>query len=267
MQVTEPYSAGIIQPDIIIADSLDDVEKNLKRTLELIDYLVQFGHLEFPVKLIVAPEFFLQGWHLTEVTPSPAGIAKCMESFAIKIPGKETEKIGERCKKYNCYFVGAAISVDDHWNDRFFNIGFVINPEGKVILRYFKHNTITNQVCCSMAPHDMWDEWTKFYGDKLQDFFPLSDTPIGKIGVCQCYDRTFPEVARAFAIPSISDSASTGVYKIFSASPNNRDHNSFFISTYHFYLFSILTFLLSDELHCQFHHKEYHHHFYSTILF
>ena len=36
-----------------------------------------------------------------------------VRDIAITIPGDETDKLGDKAKKYNCYICGAALAVDN----------------------------------------------------------------------------------------------------------------------------------------------------------
>ena len=48
--------------------------------------------------------------------------------------------------------------------DRFFNVGFVIEPEdGTVILRHHKLVPLL-PVEHSVTPHNVWDRWIELYG-------------------------------------------------------------------------------------------------------
>jgi len=147
------------------------------------------------VKLLVFPEFFLQGWLMFQIPHSVY-----VRDICITIPGEETDKLGEKAKEYSCYICGAALVVEPEWPDRFFNVAFIIGPDGKVIHRYHKLNTTNNTIETSMCPHDMYDAFVQKYGDSLDAFFPVTDTEIGKLGTFICYDGCFPEVARGLAM-------------------------------------------------------------------
>nr|MDG6908557.1 hydrolase [Nitrososphaerota archaeon] len=52
----------------------------------------------------------------------------------------------------------------------------------------------------SCTPHDVYDEWTKVFGGKIDAFFPVAKTEIGNLATTCCMDGSFPEVARGFAL-------------------------------------------------------------------
>ena len=65
--------------------------------------------------------------------------------------------------------------------DRFFNVGFAIDPSGEIVLKHYKLTTLY-PVEHSMTPHDVWDQWIELYGLTLDAFFPVADTEIGRLG-------------------------------------------------------------------------------------
>lgn len=194
------YSVALVQSVIRVASTPEDVEKNLRRTEYLVDVAVAVGRAEFPVRLVVAPETFLTSVHVSETCPAPGDIQWYIDNLAIDIPGPVTERVGAKCKEHGIYFCGTAYAREPHWPDRLFNTGFIIGPSGNVVLTYPKINTSNHLLAIACSPHDMYDEWTKVYGARLEDFFPVVDTDIGKLGVSICYDRVFPEVGRAYGV-------------------------------------------------------------------
>ena len=56
----EKYTGMVIQPAVTVAKTREDIRKNLDRVCNLIDFGVGY-FWERPVRLIVLPEYFLQG--------------------------------------------------------------------------------------------------------------------------------------------------------------------------------------------------------------
>ncbi len=54
------YTALVIQPHVIVAEDRSTIQKNLERVCNLIDFGVGYTW-ELPTRLIVLPEYFLQG--------------------------------------------------------------------------------------------------------------------------------------------------------------------------------------------------------------
>jgi hypothetical protein len=58
---------------------------------------------------------------------------------------------------------------------RFFDVGFILSPEGEVILRHHKVVPLL-PVEHSVTPHNVWDRWIELYGRNLDAFYPVADT-------------------------------------------------------------------------------------------
>ena len=83
--------------------------------------------------------------------------------------------------------------------DRYFNVGFIINPRGKVILKHYKVSPLF-PVEHSVCPHDVYDWWVEKYGRTLDAFWPVVDTEIGRLGIMMANEGSYPENARALAL-------------------------------------------------------------------
>lgn len=83
-------------------------------------------------------------------------------------------------------------------DDRFFNMLFVIGPNGKIV-----HKAAKNHLWCrerSTTPHDVYDRWVEVFGEGLDAFYPVLKTKdIGNIGTICCSDGEYPEAIRALA--------------------------------------------------------------------
>ena len=87
----------------------------------------------------------------------------------------------------------------EDWPDRFFNVGFVVDPDGAVILKHYK---ISALLPCerSVSPHDLFDWWVEKYGRTLQAFWPVADTAIGRLGIMMAMEGCYPENGRGLAL-------------------------------------------------------------------
>jgi predicted amidohydrolase len=189
----EPYSVAAIQTRIRHvrkgANQQKTIKENLYRSIALIDYAaVRFG----AAKLVVLPEFWLTGaehgrsvqeW--TEVAP--------------RVPGWETEALGEVCQEQKFYLAGATMEYDPAWPGRWFNCAFIIGPSGDIILKYRKHNCGNlSGVLNNTTPGDVYDAYVGRYGEEA--LFPVVDTPIGRLACMVCFDINFGETARMLAL-------------------------------------------------------------------
>ncbi len=171
----------------------DQLKENLDHCCSLIDRFYMSAWMRGAMKpmLFVFPESFLHGFG-----PARTRSFKTNSALAISIPGEETEILGKKCVEYGMYFAGTAFERDAEYPNHFFNTGFIISPEGKVILKYRKINTTNNDIELSTSPHDIMSR----YGNDPTKIFPVVETPIGNLGMFICYDGTVPEVARCLAL-------------------------------------------------------------------
>src|SRR5215472_1245462 len=88
------------------------------------------------------------------------------------------------------------------WKDRFFNVGFILNPEGEVVLQHYKVSPLF-PVEHSVCPHDIFDWWVEKYGRSLNSFWPVADTEIGRLGIMMANEGSYPENARALAMNGV----------------------------------------------------------------
>lgn len=189
----EKYTALVVQPEVYVANSREDIYRNLERYTNLIDFGVGYFY-ERPVRLVVFPEYFLQG--VTTPGKGEDGLEAFMNK-AITIPGPELDVLGEKCKEYGIYIAGGGvIEKVPEFPDRWFNTAFIIGPSGDVILRYHKWH-IPASIGLGTSPHDMLEEYNEVFGDSIKNRFPVVDAEIGKLGTMTCHDGATPEVSRA----------------------------------------------------------------------
>lgn len=186
-------------------------EANLNRCVSLIDYAVRaIGFPKYaPVKMIVFPEVFMQGW-CGDPAPYSTIYEKVARDMAIEIPGEETEMLAQKAKQYNTYIAGTAHEVIPELGATYpFNCGFIISPQGEVVYKYHKHCPLLSWLGRDdISPHDVYDKYIKVmdgkYGRKKGDivscFFPVIDTEIGKLGYIICNDAHWPEIPRALGV-------------------------------------------------------------------
>ncbi|MEE8461368.1 MAG: nitrilase-related carbon-nitrogen hydrolase [Acidobacteriota bacterium] len=189
----QPYEIMGIQSNIrqVFRDKkgpprLEAIEENLEHALSLLEGRLSPEWSVSP-KLVVFPEFFLQGY-------TPGRSIQDWIDIGIRIPGKESRILGKKAKELNCYIAANVWEFDEEWPGRYWDTTFIVDPSGEVILRYKKH-------CARLGyafPNDVLDEFVRRHGDEA--LFPVVDTPIGKLGCFICYDCHFPEVARCLAM-------------------------------------------------------------------
>ncbi|MFH0914570.1 MAG: nitrilase-related carbon-nitrogen hydrolase [Chloroflexota bacterium] len=192
----KPYTAVALQVGFPVVRNRDDIKKisipHVKRAMEV---ALPNAEVELPVRLVALPEAILEGW----TAEYKYEHKRFCDEVAITIPGEETELLGELAKRYKVYIMANAKSIEpDIIRDRFFNCAFVLNPEGKVILKHFKvQDPVWNN---AIHPQDVWDAYVAKYGDGIEAFFQVADTEIGRMGCAICTEGSFPDIFRALGL-------------------------------------------------------------------
>jgi len=106
-----------------------------------------------------------------------------------KIPdGSTTRLMQETAKKHNMVIVVPI--YEEEITGVYYNTAAVIDADGTYLGKYRKHH----------IPHVNPGFWEKFYFKPGNLGFPAFDTAYARIGVYICYDRHFPEGARALGL-------------------------------------------------------------------
>lgn len=142
---------------------------------------------DLPPKLVVLPEFALQG------PPHGLPVAEWMDKAVYPIPGRITAPLQDLAKSRGIFIAGNQFESDPQWPGRFFNSCFLIDPNGEVILRFRRINTASWP-----SPHDFLDDYVGQLG--WEGTFPVVDTELGRIGMIACGEIAVPEVARCLML-------------------------------------------------------------------
>jgi predicted amidohydrolase len=212
-----PYTAVGLVPTVRGVRQRSDIQRNLDHIAHLIAAASWLSSLDLPVRLIAIPEGALQGFtdevfDLDHVTYS--------RQTAIDVPGPETRFLGDLAKHGNAFIIAQAKARHEEFPDRFFNIGFAIDPRGEIVLKHYKLATLY-PVEHSVTPHDVWDRWIELYGRTLDAFYPVADTEIGRLGVLMANEGSYSENARGLAM-----NGAEVVYR--AAYPHPHTGNEFF---------------------------------------
>src|SRR5580692_9311228 len=158
------------------------VDANIRNALELITQAIEN---DAPAKLVVMPEFALQG------PPHGLPVAAWIDRACCAIPGPITEPFQKFAQAHRIYIGGHQFDCDPEWPGRYFNTAFLIGPSGDVILRYRRINT-----AAFPSPHDFMDAYLKRHS--MAEVFPVADTELGRIAMIPCGEINVPEVARVY---------------------------------------------------------------------
>ena len=177
------YSVAACQTDLPNPVERREMRRNTDRMLQMTDHAVAGAAPFLPVRLAVFPEF-------AHAAPVFATAKELIDKLAVEIPNEHTERLEQKAREHDIYIqTGSMLEVDPRYPGRLFNTTLLIGPSG-VLAKYRKVNTwIPYEVHTS--PHDI-----EGYTEPL---FPVTDTPIGKLGCAICYDWLFPEVLRQLA--------------------------------------------------------------------
>jgi predicted amidohydrolase len=126
-QKPEPYVAVALQPSFRAVTHRRDIKQNIDSIAVLMGAAVWLSS-EFPVRLVALPEGVLQSFN-DEILDRQH--TDYLENVAIDIPGPETDALGQLARQYNAYLIGQAKATDPKIPGYFFNVGFIIDPNGK----------------------------------------------------------------------------------------------------------------------------------------
>lgn len=199
--MVQPFAVVGLSPRTITVAKPGDAVANAKRICEFMDTATMVGEWEgAPVRLVVIPEMAIQGL----IANVPGNRAK-EAHFATQIPGPETEVLAEKARQLHTYVAGELYMVrDDDFPDRYFNVGFIISPDGEIVYKRCKATSDAYEggMLGNINPHDVWDDFIdkKGDGDVMNAIFPVARTEIGNIGIAICHEGVYPEIARGLAM-------------------------------------------------------------------
>jgi predicted amidohydrolase len=148
-------------------------------------FIEQYGGA--PVKLAVLPEYLLTSY------PGRISIPEFADRAALEIDGPEYEAMGKIAQEQGLFLAGNAYEADKHFPNLYFQTSFVIAPNGNVVLRYRRLNSMF-----APTPHDVWSKYLDIYG--LDGVFPVAKTEIGNLAAIASEEILYPEIARAHAL-------------------------------------------------------------------
>jgi predicted amidohydrolase len=125
------------------------------------------------VDLVIFPELFLTGYVIRDQ----------IYELAETIPGPSTRRIEQIAKEKDINIIFGMPELSEKTKATVFNSAVFIGPSG-LIGKYRK---------MYLPTHSVFEEKRHFRPGYQTAAF---DTPIGKIGLCICYDIFFPEVTR-----------------------------------------------------------------------
>src|SRR5438046_9215707 len=131
----EPYTAVGLIPSFWGIRRREDMAKNLEHLESLTKAAFWLSNLDIPVRLIAIPEGALQGFNDEVLDVDHATFAR---ECAIDVPGPETDELGRLARKWGVFVMAQAKARHPEFPGKFFNLGFVLNPDGEIVLRHHK---------------------------------------------------------------------------------------------------------------------------------
>src|SRR3954452_5206844 len=111
-------------------------------------------------------------------------------AYTEKIPdGPTTKRMQDLARQTGMVLVVPMYEEDEHTAGIYYNTAAVIDPDGRYLGKYRKTH----------IPH-VKGFWEKFYFRPGTMGYPVFATAVGTVGVYICYDRHFPEGARALGL-------------------------------------------------------------------
>jgi N-carbamoylputrescine amidase len=159
-------------------DSLDKIrEANIEKHIPLIEQAAREG-----VQIICMQEIFTGPYFCAEQT------TRWYDSTEPIPDGPTTKLMQELAKKHSMVIVVPI--YEEESPGVYYNTAAVIDADGTYLGKYRKNH----------IPHVAPGFWEKFYFKPGNLGYPVFDTAYAKVGVYICYDRHFPEGARALGL-------------------------------------------------------------------
>src|SRR6202165_6096122 len=123
----KPYTAVGLIPTVRGIRKRKDIQINLDHLSHLVKAASWLSSLDLPVRLIAIPEGALQAFNDEVLDLDHATFAR---ECAIDIPGEETEALAGIAREHDVFVIAQAKARHPDLPDRFFNVGFIIDPHG-----------------------------------------------------------------------------------------------------------------------------------------
>jgi predicted amidohydrolase len=159
------------------------VEWNFLHTERTLRALAASEHSQ----LFLLPQFSLQGFSMGRSVAD-----WCAAS--VSIPGPQTARLGRLARELGAWIAGTLFERLDEFPGRHFLTGFLISPDGEVVLRYRKLYAFSTKT----RPGDVYAEYVARFG--RESLFPVAVTPLGRIGMAIAGDVLWPEMTRSLAL-------------------------------------------------------------------
>jgi len=167
---------AVVQASPVMFDKAACVEKAVRLTAEA---------AAKGAELIVFPELFVPGYPygmtfgFTVGHREPSGRLDWKRYYdnSMLVPGPETEALGAAAKSAGAY-LSIGVSEREENTATLYNTNLLFGPDGSLL-------TVHRKLKPTGAERVVW-------GDAQQDYFPVADTPWGKVGSLICWESYMP---------------------------------------------------------------------------
>lgn len=186
----------VIQNGVANLQQAPSIEEGLKTNLEKMASFVRRACSEGE-----KPDFLL--FNEFPLTGYSAGSRDEKIKFTIRIPGPETERLGELARECDTYIIFGSYARDDEWPGHILSINTVIDRQGEVAQKFWKTRNIIRFTPGEEIPtttiENVRDEYRARYGIEAE--FPVLQTEYGNIAVSTV--QLDPFVFAAFAMRGV----------------------------------------------------------------
>jgi len=138
------------------------------------------------LKLVCLPEYFL--------TSFPAGetAAEWREKACVAMNGETYDRIGAMAQKTGMYIASNLYETDPHFPELYFQASTITAPSGDIVLRYRRLISMY-----APSPYDVMETYLEHY--PIESWFPVVDTPLGRLAALASEEIRYPEISRILA--------------------------------------------------------------------
>lgn len=138
------------------------------------------------LKLVCLPEYFLTSF------PAGESAAEWRDKACVAMEGATYERIGAMAQKTGMHFAANLYETDPHFPELYFQASTITAPSGEMILRYRRLISMY-----APSPYDVMERYLEHY--PLEDWFPVVDTPLGRLAALASEEIRYPEISRILA--------------------------------------------------------------------
>ena len=183
----------VVQNGVRNLQDFDTVQEGLAHNLEHMVSFAEKACSEGP-----KPDFIL--YNEFPLTGYSTGTRDEKLQFTLRIPGPETERLGEVARECDTYILFGSYARDDDWPGHILSINTVIGRGGEVEAKFWKSRNVKRLGPDGEIPtttvESVRDKFRARYG--IEEEFPVLRTPFGNIAISTV--QIDPMVFAAFAM-------------------------------------------------------------------